>query len=86
MRAIQFPETLMMEPRGRGVLDTRMRGYDEVGSLMRKNLGRRRPRMRAIQYSRDIDDGAEGPQRTGYPACAGYDKVGSTDPPDYAAT
>jgi hypothetical protein len=29
-----IPETSMMEPRGRGVLDTRMRGYDEVGGGM----------------------------------------------------
>jgi hypothetical protein len=36
----------------------------------------RRPRMRAIQYSRDVSDGAEKPQRTGYPACAGYDSGG----------
>src|ERR1700681_236466 len=34
---------------------------------------------RAIQYSRDVDNGIEMPQRTGYPACTGYDncRVGS---------
>src|SRR5882672_4847613 len=36
---------------------------------------RHRPRRRAIQYSRDADDGIEKPRRTGYPACAGYDGV-----------
>src|ERR1700737_3788736 len=29
--------------------------------------------QRAIQYSRDADDGIERPRHTGYPACAGYD-------------
>jgi hypothetical protein len=28
---------------------------------------------RTIQYSRDSSDRTEKPQRTGYPACAGYD-------------
>jgi hypothetical protein len=28
---------------------------------------------RAIQYSRDSRDRTDGPRRTGYPACAGYD-------------
>jgi hypothetical protein len=32
-----------------------------------------RPRRRTIQYSRDISDEIDKPQRTGYPACAGYD-------------
>jgi hypothetical protein len=30
---------------------------------------------RTIQYSRDVSDGIEKPQRTGYPAFAGYDSM-----------
>jgi hypothetical protein len=36
----------------------------------RRTPGRHRPRKRAIQYSRDGDDGIEKPRRTGYPAGA----------------
>ena len=32
--------------------------------------------MRTIQYSRDGSDGIDRPQRTGYPAFAGYDGFG----------
>ena len=35
----------------------------------------RHPRRRVIQYSRDVHDGIEKPQRTGYPAFAGYDDL-----------
>ncbi len=34
-----------------------------------------RPRRRAIQYSRDAEDGIERPRRTGSPACAGDDDL-----------
>jgi hypothetical protein len=41
--------------------------------------GRRAPPddrlRRAIQYSRDANDSIEKLQRTGYPACAGYDEL-----------
>ena len=36
-------------------------------------FSRHRPRRRTIQYSRGVSDRIEKPQRTGYPACAGYD-------------
>jgi hypothetical protein len=36
---------------------------------------RHRPRRRAIQYSRDADDGIEKQRRTGYSAFAEYDGV-----------
>src|SRR5260370_31557913 len=36
-------------------------------------LARRRPRRRAIQYSRDVNDKTERPRRTGCPAFAGHD-------------
>src|SRR5258708_39276025 len=39
--------------------------------LTRHTFNRHRPRKRAIQYSRDVGDRTEEPQRTGYPACAG---------------
>jgi hypothetical protein len=54
-----------------------------VSRRTRHTLNRRRPPpgrriappddrlQRAIQYSRDADDGVERPRRTGYPACAG---------------
>src|SRR5947207_2101498 len=32
-----------------------------------------RPRRRTIQYSRGVNNRAEKPRSTGYPACAGYD-------------
>jgi hypothetical protein len=35
---------------------------------------RHHPGKRAIQYSRDADDNAEEPRRTGSPACAGDDE------------
>ena len=41
----------------------------------RQSLSRHRPRKRTIQYSRGISDRTERPQRTGYPACAGYDSA-----------
>jgi hypothetical protein len=57
------------------------------GTLCRENAGaralsinahhrpaRHRQRMRVIQYSRDAGAGIEKPRRTGYPACAGYDR------------
>jgi hypothetical protein len=58
-----------------------------VSRRTRHTLNRRRPPpgrriappddrlQRAIQYSRDADDGVERPRRTGYPACARYDGV-----------
>src|SRR5260370_42141032 len=42
------------------------------GLNTRHTFNRHRPRKRTIQYSRDADDGIEKPQRTGYPAFAGY--------------
>jgi hypothetical protein len=43
------------------------RGNAEIYPLVVARLDR------AIQYSRDVSDGADRPRRTGYPACAGYD-------------
>src|ERR1700719_1916367 len=34
-RAIQYSETLVMESKGRGVLDTRLRGYDDSSAAAR---------------------------------------------------
>jgi len=31
-RAVSIPETAAIEPMGRGVLDTRLRGYDGLGA------------------------------------------------------
>ena len=42
-------------------------------------LGCRHPRMRVIQYPRDVGDGAERPRRTGSPACAGDDDLPPAD-------
>src|SRR5216684_231692 len=57
-----------IEPRERGVMSAKV-----------IERGRATPTIviarldRATRYSRDVDDGTEKPQRTGYPACAGYD-------------
>src|ERR1700736_520311 len=42
---------------------------------MRHTPSRHHPRMRVIQYPRDVSERTEKPRRTGYPACAGYDGV-----------
>src|SRR4029078_6997802 len=42
----------------------------------KRTLSRHHPRMRVIQYSRDVDDRTEKPWLTGYPACAGMAALG----------
>jgi hypothetical protein len=48
----------------------------------RYTLGCHRPRKRTIQYSRDVDDGIERPQRTGYPIAGGAGQLAG--PPNRA--
>ena len=59
MRAIQYSRDVMMEPRGRSVLDTRMRGYDKVGRPIRRtarHLGLIRTSGPAlVSPERDVD-------------------------------
>src|SRR5262245_5772751 len=45
------------------------------------------PRMRVIQYSRDVSDRIDEPRRTGYPAFAGYDsRWADADCADYSGS
>jgi hypothetical protein len=55
--------------------------YSQV--VVRHGLAERTPddRLgRTIQYSRDVADGTEKPQRTGRPASTGYDSTGGAAP------
>src|SRR5882724_4154010 len=61
------------------VLHQRLQITVEVHHCMRNRRSarhthiRHHPRMRVIQYPRDVSDTVEKPRRTGYPACARYD-------------
>ena len=68
-RAIQYCRGADDQSRGRGVLDTRFRGYDDWAGLPKRRLRmraranvtrRHRPRRRAIQYCRGADDQSRG--------------------------
>ena len=70
-RAIQYCRGADDQSRGRGVLDTRFRGYDDWAGLQQKrpfanaSAGEchspcHRPRRRAIQYCRGADDQSRG--------------------------
>src|SRR3954469_5694652 len=85
MRGPSIPETLMIEPRSRGVLDHPVKPGDDNGvwrhtishAVRRTRLLRKRDRTFGVvlahagtQYSRDVNDRTERLRRTGSSASA----------------
>ena len=81
-----IPETAMIEPIGRGVLDTRLRGYDDFVRGDHLDLIARSGSDEAIHASAigkmdcfaSLAMTGDRPHRTGYPVCVGYDDLLAT--------